>query len=494
VSKDDALTKDQIQARNTLWEMGILDWKLSEQQRQIKKGILEDDNKISVVLCSRRLGKTFLMCTMAIESCLKKEYAVVKYAFPKQNMAKKMLMPVMRKILEDCPAHLKPQYISSEKCFRFPHNGSEIQFSGTDNGGFENLRGGDSDLNVVDEAGFCSDLTYGVRSVLGPTVKLTKGRTIMVSTPSRTETHEFIADWVMPYMAEDRVKIFTIYDNPQFNEEAIREAESEYPDGVNDPMFRREYLCEIQRSTDNAILPSFTNEREAAMIVDELEMPPHYSAYVSMDIGGSDLTVILFGYYDFTEATLVIQDEIVTDGSTNTEILAEKIREKEKTYWTNPIDRSVTPPYKRVSDNNNPILLKDLNSLHGISFVPTKKDNREAAINALDVSIAQGKIKIHRRCRTLVYHLKAAEWNKNRTDFKKLKDINIKNVGTVRGGHADALAAMIYMHRNVSRSYNPYPGDWNALKGSNVFKSLGNMAESTSDAQNFFEKLFSKNK
>ena len=136
-----------------LWEQGELSYLLTAPQVDIKNGILSDPNRISVVLCSRRLGKTFLMCTMAVEECLKRSNAVVKYAFPKQNSANKMLKPVMRKVLEDCPKHLKPVWMTAEKCYRFP-NGSEIQISGTDNGNIENLRGGDSHLNIVDEAGF----------------------------------------------------------------------------------------------------------------------------------------------------------------------------------------------------------------------------------------------------------------------------------------------------------------------------------------------------
>lgn len=461
--------KDEVKkAREILWEQGILDWKLSIPQKDIKKGILEDDSKISVVLCSRRLGKTYLMCTMAIEECLRRPNAVVKYAFPKQNQTKKMLVPVMRKVLEDCPEHLKPIFMTADKEYRFP-NGSVIQISGTDNGNIENLRGGDSHLNIVDEAGFCSDLTYGVRSVLGPTTKITGGRTILVSTPSRSENHEFITDWVLPYQAESRIRTYTIYDNPQFNEEAIREALREYPDGDKDPMFRREYLCEIIRDADKTILPSFTYTREKQIVSADYVRPTYCHRYVSMDIGGTDLTVVLFGYYDFLNATLVVEDEFVCDGSTNTEILAENIRRIEKALWTNPIDRSVIEPYMRVSDNNNAILLTDLQKLHNLTFVKTKKDKRQAAINALDVAILQEKIIINPKCVHLLYHMKFAQWNKSATDFDRLRD---SPSGKIRGGHADALAALIYMHRSIVKSANPFPANYGKDFGSNDFQGI----------------------
>jgi hypothetical protein len=479
---------ERKKARDKLWEMGILDWKLTIPQKAIKKGILEDDNKISVVLCSRRLGKTYLLITMAAEVCLKKSYAVVKYAFPKQNMAKKMLMPVVRKVFEDCPDHLKPVYMTAEKVFRFP-NGSEIQISGVDNGGWENLRGGDSDLNCLDESGFMDDLTYGVRSVMSPTVKITKGRTIMVSTPSRSENHEFIQDWVLPYQAENRIKIYTIYDNPQFNAEAIKEAEEEYPQGVEDPMFRREYMCHIIRNADKSILPSFNSKAEAEIIRDDFEVPMFCDKYVALDPGGTDLTGVLFGYYDFEKACLVILDEIAVDGTTNTAILADLIKEKEKLYWTNPIDQSVDQPFMRVSDVSNAILLTDLQKLHNLTFSKTKKDKKQAAINSLDVTIMKREIIIHPRCVNLLYHMRFAEWNKAETEFKRLK---ASPSGKLPASHCDLLDCLIYMHRNVVKSHNPFPNGHGKQTGSNVFNSLFKPENKSGDLAQVFSKLLNK--
>lgn len=475
-------------ARDKLWELGILDWKLSPPQRVIKEGILNDTNKISVVLCSRRLGKTYLLLTMAAEVCLKKPFAVVKYAFPKGNMAKKMLMPVYRKVFEDCPEHLKPEYMVAERCFRFP-NGSEIQISGTDNEGWENLRGGDSDMNCVDEAGFCDDLTYGIRSIMGPTTKITKGRTIMVSTPSRSEAHEFIQDWVYPYQAENRIKIYTIYDNPNFNQEAIEEAEAEYPKGIQDEMFRREYLCHIIRGTEKAILPSFSDLIEKEIVRDDFEVPVFCDKYVSLDPGGKDLTGILFGYYDYMNATLVILDEIAVDGRTNTQILAEMIKEKERTYWTNPIDKSLLPPYMRVSDVNNAILLTDLQKLHGLSFSKTKKDKKQAALNALDVAILQKNIIIHPRCVNLLYHMKFAEWNNAQTEFKHLK---ASASGKLPASHCDLLDCLLYMHRSVVKSHNPYPAGYGKETGSSIFQGIRSIEKPASQVGDAFKKLFTK--
>jgi hypothetical protein len=459
ISRDEAVVQ--------LWEHAVLDYKLTEPQKIIKKGILEDSSKISVVMCARRLGKSYLALSMAIEACLKVPDTIVKYVFPKQKAAKKNIIPIMKTILEDCPKHLRPIFMAADLLYKFP-NGSELQMAGSDNGNIESIRGGNSSLNIVDEAGFCDDLTYAVRSVLAPTTKLTQGRTILVSTPSRYEDHEFVQDWALKYQAEGRIRVFTIFDNPQFTEAIIKDALDDYPDGEKDPGFRREYMCEIVRSADTSILPSFSSDVEKVIVRSDYPRPIFYDSYVSMDIGGSDLTAVLFGYYDYLNATTVIEDELIFGKEVNTKAVAEAIRIKESQLWRNTIDESVIPPYLRIADNNNLIMLTDLQRDHGITFIPTRKDNREAAINALDVALSQHKVVIHPRCTHTLYHMKFARWDKNRRNFLKIKD---SPSGQIKGGHADALAAIIYLHRNIIKSKNPYPVGYGDISGSGVFTS-----------------------
>jgi phage terminase large subunit len=451
-------------AKYKLWEAGELSWKLTDVQKIIKNGILEDTTKINVVLCSRRLGKSYLMCILALEQCLKHSGSIVKFVFPKQKDGKRNIFPLMKNILEDCPKEIYPRFLIAEKAIQF-HNGSEIQFSGCDNGNIDGIRGGFSHLNIVDEASYCDDLVYAIRSVLSPTTKTTGGRTVLVSTPCLDPNHEFIQSFVLPYEAEKRIKKFTLYDNPNFTPEIIEEILSDFPAREKDPMFQAEYLCQITRDQDKAILPSFSPQIEEVIITDKFTRPVFYDAYVGMDIGSVDLTAVIFGYYDYLNATLVIEDELIFSKDVNTKTVSEEIKNKESELWINPIDHSPIPPYMRIADNSNLIMLTDMQRDHGLTFLPTRKDNREAAINSLDVAISQEKVIIHPRCEHTIYHMKFAEWNKTRTIFKQLKD---SPSGKIKGGHADCLAALIYLHRNIIKSKNPYPHNYGTLHGSNV--------------------------
>ena len=86
--------------------------------------------------------------------------------------------------------------------------------------------------------------------------------------------------------------------------------------------------------------------------------------------------------------------------------------------------------------------------LHKLGVMPTRKDDKEAQVNALRMLVKDENIRIDPSCTMLIGTLRTAVWNKARTSFERLREY----------GHADALDALIYLHRNVGRYSNPYPG------------------------------------
>ncbi len=439
----------QISAKDAireLWYRGNLSWKLHDIQKKMLSSLIQQNQEITVFLCSRRLGKSFLLCVLAIEECLKKPNTIVKYVCPKKNMVKTILGPIMTDILKDCPAELKPEFKYNDYVYKFP-NGSLIQMAGTDNGHHESMRGGKSDLWIVDEAGFCDELTYVVNTILAPTTDTTGGRGIISSTPSREADHEFIRDFMRPAEYNGNLIKYTIHDNPQLSKHKIQEIINRYPGKERDSEFRREYLCEVITDEKSAIIPEF-DELVQQKIIKEWARPPFFDAYVSMDIGFKDLTVVLFAYYDFKNNLIVVEDEYVINGK---ELLANKfaedIKKKEKDLWTNPYSGETKEPYIRISDNNNPIFLNELTYSHNLTFLPTRKDNKDAALNTLRMKIASGQILINPKCKTLIYHLKNGTWDKTRKEFARSPD----------AGHYDAIDSLIYLVRNVQEHKNPYP-------------------------------------
>ncbi len=447
-------------ARTTLWHQGILAFKLDENQKVLYNMYKSTNQKVLVWNLARGSGKSTCLCIIAIEECLKNPKALVKYSCPKQKDAVNIIQPIFRDILEDCPDELKPRFLKSESCWRFP-NGARLQLTGLDNDRAESLRGGSSVLAIVDEAGSKSlkNLKYIMRSILIPTVtrkKSINGKVILASTPPVSASHPFVYFLRRAELLGASVTR-NIYTNPRMTKDMIRTLIEE-SGGEDSTDFRREYLCEIITDENSAVIPEFTKQIQAK-IVKEWPRPPHFDAYVAMDLGFTDFTVVLFAYMDFKNNKLIIEDEFVLNGQKfNTKVLAEAIKLKEAQYFVMTNTGETIKPYKRVSDNNL-IVINDLFQLHSLEFQATKKDDADAALNNLRMMIAAEQIIINPRCVTLIRHLRDATWNKSKKSFERSAD----------DGHYDGVDSLKYMVRNVDFKRNPYPKWFGMAVGDNFF-------------------------
>ena len=168
----------------------------------------------------------------------------------------------------------------------------------------------------------------------------------------------------------------------------------------------------------------------------------YYHKYVAMDLGVRDLNVTLFAYYDFLRAKIVIEKEHVISGpDMTTPKLHAAISGIEQDLW------NAKEPYKRVADNNNPLLLLDLGSIHNMFFHSTSKDSLHAMVNQMRVWIQEGRVEIDESCVVLIDSLKYGIWNKKRAEFERSRVL----------GHYDAVAALMYLIRNIDESTNPIP-------------------------------------
>lgn len=444
------------QAVAQLWEKGVLHWKLYPVQKEMYDMYKNSDQKIVTWLCSRRIGKSYSLAVIAAEACLQNKNCIVKFLCPTAKMLKQLLIPIFREILEDCPPSVKPEFIASENKYRFA-NGSEIHLAGSDNGRAENLRGAYANLCIVDEAGFCEDLGYTVRSVLKPLVLTTRGKIILSSTPPRTNDHEFIG-FIKKAEADGTLIKKTIFDNKTLTPNEIQQEIASYPGGMQNPEFRREYLAELVMDKDILVFPEFTEDVQSRTI-QEWTRPPFYDYYVSADIGYIDYTAVLFGYLDFKSAKFIIEDEIVLNKMT-TKTLADEIKAKEAKLLTMDSTGEQKAPHLRVSDNNL-IVINDLYRLHGLNFMPTAKDDRDSAINNLRILFASEKIIIHPRCKFLINHVKNASWNKaQKRDLARAPE----------GGHYDTAMALVYLMRNVQWNRSPYPKGYDITDHANRYQ------------------------
>jgi hypothetical protein len=478
------------QAKQELWRRGILTWKLDPFQRELHQKFLECPDKIQVVLSSRRLGKTYGVCVMAVEQCLKKPNSIVKILAPTKLMIDDITTGLFPMIFEDCPEELKPTQQKSKYTYSFP-NGSRIQLAGTDGGHAQKLRGSFADLCIVDEAGFCRDLKNTVQSILIPTTLNTRGKILLLSTPPTEPDHDFIK-FVEEAESKGTLIKKTIFDNPRITKDEIDQIIAAYPLGINQPEFQREYMCAIIKDATYSVLPEFTPQLENE-IVKEWPVPPFRDCYEGMDIGSRDLTVVLFGYYDFRAAKIIIEDELVfnfqEENNTYDRFLT-KLKEKEDKLWMNPLTLEVQHPFSRVSDINYVVtdelykVSKIQDPMRPIFFTNAKKDDKEAAINTLKMLFSARKIIIHPRCTTLIRHLRNVKWSKSRTEKKFARSPD--------NGHYDAVDALIYFIRSISYNKNPYPARYDFAPGTIFVANQQAFNDKSTTQLSVFKKIFKK--
>lgn len=447
----------KLAVKHELWRRNLLQFKMHVNQKEMLELYQNAPGRsVSVWLLARQSGKSYGIGLLSVLKCQEAPNTVVKILCPTKVQAKGVYEPIFRQIFEDCPDDLKAEYNSQGWSYVFP-NGSQIHLAGSDGGHADRLRGQKTDLAFVDEAAFCTDLDDIVNSILLPTATITRGKIILASTPSPDLVHDFNL-FIEQAEMNNALTRKTLYDNPMLTAEDIEQIISRYPGGIANTKFRREYLCEIIKDESMAVFPE-VDDALLTKIVKKWETPPYCSRYVSMDIGYRDMTVVLYGYYDFRADKVIIQDEIVKSGQ---DILfsnfTKELQDKESELWTNPLSYELQKPDIRVSDIN-PFMLQEIsvfsrknNPQHTIDFSIASKSDKLANINKLRVMLSGEKIIVDPRCKTLIRHLKHCKWKdrSKKDEFDRSQD----------DGHYDAVDALLYLVRAVNYSKNPYPASY----------------------------------
>ena len=442
------------------WRRGALKFLLRDHQHPIYNAlwacIADEDPEHSshVISSSRQLGKSFTEIVVAVEYCLRYPKSTVLFVAPLKSQAEEIIYgETYFRVFETCPQDLKPKLDGATVIFP---NGSRIRLGGTDGRRYEDLRGGAAHLLILDEAGFMAHLDDGVLPALQPMLNTTRGKTIFSSTPPPTLEHPYV-NIHRDHAEKGHVSAYTIYDNTFLTEadivKALVETGSKKIDGkwVPSTRFRREYLAEFIMEGTQLIVPDWSDD-----FIQEREPNEYFEfhhRYVSMDPGVTDLNVCLFAHYDHENEHLHIEDELVNGGKLlNSEILSTGIKEKMSLRF------GTKKPYRMPSDNNNPHLLQDLKTIYGLPFTPTTKTRLESTraayeegmVTKLNNWLRRGRISVHPRCEHLIGALKYGVWtekSQNKREFGHSKTY----------GHYDAVAALVYMVRNIDERTNPVP-------------------------------------
>lgn len=422
------------------WRSGSLAFLMKPHQLELYQMLREflarpqRKNLKFVANCARRFGKTFSMLSLAMELAKSKPNSVVRFAAPSRLQLKEILIPSFRTIISELPVGSRPVFKSQDNCIIFREglpDESRIVMAGCDDSeSIERLRGTAADLCVVTEAGSISRLEYLIKDILMPQLLTTGGKLLVDSTPPPDIGHYFnvMCDEAI---LQGNYAEFDITKNTSIDEET-REAFIEELGGLQSPTVRRELFCMRIADEELSIVPEWHNR---ATRVNRPKFFSQVQKLVSLDIGGKrDKTVLLFGY--FHDGTLVIEREIsLNPEHTTTRNIAIKYRDamRELEY----------KEARQVGDTNNAILFRDLQREYNINFLPTSKDSLIAMVakvrDMCDTRIGPSRILVHPDCKELLICLSSGVWNKNKDEWGRHPVV----------GHYDALAALMYMVRNV---------------------------------------------
>lgn len=442
--------KRRRDARRLLWQKGVLSWKFEKHPwaQEIYDFIKARKGTAGFLFIKvhRRGAKSTTAFIAGIEECLRKPRTAMAVICKTKEQAAEICEETLPPIFEDCPTKLQPRLIKNNYIYKFDHNGSKIVVLPAEGFHKNKSRGRKYAYVMVTEACFIDGVDGLVRTLL-PTLRDVTGETsgtmVIESTPPDEPNHPSEDLWKEAEL-EGNTYFLPLSKNKFASPQFIAAAQKD-SGGADSITYRREYELESVYDLERLALPEFTKDRATVgdlerglpPIVREVARPAGVDRYASLDPGGNDLTACLWAFYDPQRDLFVVEDELTLLNMTS-DTLADSVKTKELDLW----GTSPTGKLSRFSDNNNTILLTDLWKLHGLSFTPTGKDNKDAQINLVRLLIRRGRIAIHPRCKQLIRTMHLAKRARvARKGFMHLKDL----------GHADLLDALIYLVRNIRR-------------------------------------------
>lgn len=430
------------------WRRGNLRAQLRPTQQEVSDWYNATPAVLSVILARRGFGKTWFLLTKAFERMAKEPGCRLVYAAPTREMAKQITIPTANLIIPvDLPRDIKPEWVATEHAFVHP-NGARLVVEGADDERGAHLRGPFAHEAYMDEMGFWRHCDFVWRSVIYPQIQRTGGRAIAVSTAPESPQHEFASILIPEAKSDGAYARITIDDDYTLTDAAKDAIAAQYaPDrdpekGRKATQYRREFGCELVTEAERAVFPEYDPEIH---VVDS-EPPEFYDRYVVADIGMTDLTHVLFAIYDFDRAVIVVQDELVRQYTTVSE-LAPMIHAIERERWPEHV------PHKRASDAQ-PIVLAEFARQHALQPEKVPREMRFSAVNNRDPEalinrarslFAAKRIEINPRCIELSKQLRGGLWNERRTDFERIKGL----------GHLDGAMALVYTVDQIDYANNP---------------------------------------
>lgn len=394
---------------------------------------------IFVIDCTRRWGKTFFAAMLVHIEAMRGANRIIRYVAPTKLHGRQFVIPAFAWLHAQVPERDRPRFVGQDNTWIWP-NGSRCHLGSAETmGDVEAQVGTACHLAVLDEAGkIRSDLLrHLVRSVLRAQFLTTGGNIVIASTPALTPAH-YLTTLVAEAEAAGSMCRYTI-DDCDHVPESERTKMIVDLGGRMSTEVRRELYCEHVPEKSRLIIPEWM-EVEHDCIVDRRDPPTYRDWYASGDFGFEDLSIVLYAWLDFATQDIVIEHEVVGHRVSSLEV-GNECKRLETVEHITPIARVADAPLQLLADMAHKTLGP------GISFGPAMKDDADVSLAQLRNQVQCRHIKVNPRCTTLISHLRYGIWNERRSTFERAEGF----------GHWDAIDALKYLNRAVSRRRNPVP-------------------------------------
>lgn len=475
------------------------DFNVERQVPEYQDWIIERDalyDNLWLDECGRRYGKSAKWLITDVEEATRRKDSRGLIACAFQKNIGEIIVPLTKLLFSKAPEGYFPHYYSTRgaehECLYIPATGSIIKLVGLDLHP-DATRGQFLDFAHISEAAFVRGLGDLIRSTIMPQFQDRPWAWIALeSSTAKVRDCEFNTEFREDARKRGTYRKHTIRDNTSLTEKDIAREERR-SGGKESAACKRELYCEETREETLMVVPEFDRARH----VKPAGVTPKYAhCYVGMDPGEGDPLGLIWGFYDFLRAKLVIQKSFAKSNF-RTGDAARMIKRVEHELWgTSHRDEPGTPkrdmelrktpmltiadalqtagglvweppvtaltywdyaqntfapnPFRRISDIDAR-MVGDLAIEHSIVFQKTAKDDAYAQEAALRHAFAQDWIEIWEENGDLERQLESGMWELDshgrRRDWARSPTL----------GHLDCVAALIYLWRNLSREKNPAP-------------------------------------
>jgi hypothetical protein len=209
--------------------------------------------------------------------------------------------------------------------------------------------------------------------------------------------------------------------------------------GVDNPNFRREHLCELVADSSLRLTPEFHKGQIKDSILpltDNFGSSVTFKPYIGGDIGLTDNTALIFGYYDHLRNKYIVKSEWV-ENYKSFSVIVDAYNEGMK-YYKDFLDPVTVVDIWDVARHS---LNVDYN---WITQRPTKGRVEETILNLRNV-LENDVIEIDSSCKHLIFELENAVWKTNKKDIDRNSEQS----------HGDALMALAYIVKEIPFGRKP---------------------------------------